>query len=241
MSVHILNNVRMWWGGTKAAKYHNAIAIADATELLDKTTLLDTVRRRMAGLSDVVCSVQGFVPTNDTLIDKFIYDRIGVGYVPFSFTAEGNPAEGSEIYQLRATEEVYIQQLEAQNPHTYELTFYASEGLFKNTLLANRTVTADGNGPAFNAGTPNEGQRCALLVHVTALSGGTLTLTLESDADSSFASPTVVRTLSSATTPTGLSALFKLSGNTDTWWRLAWTLTGGSATFLAGFGFDPRG
>jgi hypothetical protein len=93
--------------------------------------------------------------------------------------------------------------------------------------------TATGTGTGVNLGALLAGQRMLASLHVLSVAGTTpsLTVRVESDADNSWASPTTQATFSAATALGGQSAL--ISGPiTDTWWRVAWTITGTTPSFL---------
>lgn len=93
--------------------------------------------------------------------------------------------------------------------------------------------TATGTGTGLNLGALAAGQRLLASLHVLSVAGTTpsLTVRVESDADNTWASPTTQATFTAATAVGGQSAL--VSGPiTDAWWRVAWTITGTTPSFL---------
>ncbi|MGI5293270.1 hypothetical protein ACQEVF_59535 [Nonomuraea polychroma] len=93
--------------------------------------------------------------------------------------------------------------------------------------------TASGNGTGLNLGALSASQRLFASLHVLSATGTTpsLTVRVESDADDAWASPTTQATFTAATAAGGQSTEV-LGAITDTWWRVAWTITGTSPSFL---------
>ena len=79
------------------------------------------------------------------------------------------------------------------------------------------------------------GQIVAASLHVIAASGTSLDVTVESDSTSGMSSPTTQLTFAQATAIGGqfLSAVGPI---TDDWWRVSWTVVGGSFTFVVAIG-----
>lgn len=93
--------------------------------------------------------------------------------------------------------------------------------------------TASGTGTGLNLGALSASQRLFASLHVLSVAGTTPSLTarVESDSDNTWASPITRATFSAATAVGGQSAM--VSGAvTDTWWRVAWTITGTTPSFL---------
>jgi hypothetical protein len=93
--------------------------------------------------------------------------------------------------------------------------------------------TATGTGTGLNLGALAAGQRLFASLHVLSASGTTPSITarVESDADNTWASPTTRATFTAATAAGGQSAEV-LGAVTDTWWRVAWTISGTTPSFL---------
>lgn len=93
--------------------------------------------------------------------------------------------------------------------------------------------TASGNGTGLNLGALTSAQRLYASLHVLSVSGTTPSITarVESDTDNTWASPTTRATFTAATAVGGQS-LSVAGPVTDTWWRVAWTISGTSPSFL---------
>lgn len=94
--------------------------------------------------------------------------------------------------------------------------------------------TATGNGTAVQLPAVAAGQYLYASAHVLSVSGTstpTLTLTVESDDGSGFASP-VTRISFAAATARGGQIMRAVGPITDTWYRASWTISGTTPSFL---------
>ncbi|MDT0306870.1 hypothetical protein RM780_07820 [Streptomyces sp. DSM 44917] len=95
--------------------------------------------------------------------------------------------------------------------------------------------TADGASTGVELGAVAAGRRLYASLHVLSVAGTSspsITVSVESDDSNTFASATTRLTLDAATAPGGQTARTDGTAITDTWWRLAWTITGTSPSFL---------
>jgi hypothetical protein len=94
--------------------------------------------------------------------------------------------------------------------------------------------TATGTGTGVQLGAVTAGKRLYASLHVLSAAGTTPSITarVESDDSGGFASPTTQLTFTAATARGG--EILRTSGSaiTDTWYRLAWTISGTSPSFL---------
>lgn len=95
--------------------------------------------------------------------------------------------------------------------------------------------TATGVGTGVQLGAVPAGKRLYAALHVLSVAGTaapTITARVESDTTSGFAAPTTRATFTAATARGG--EIIRTSGTaiTDTWWRVAWTITGTTPSFL---------
>lgn len=93
--------------------------------------------------------------------------------------------------------------------------------------------TATGTGTGFQLGAVTTAQRIYCCSHVLSVSGTTpsITVSLQSSVDNTFASPTTRITFAADTALDG-QALSLLGAVTDQWWRAAWTISGTTPSFL---------
>lgn len=93
--------------------------------------------------------------------------------------------------------------------------------------------TATGTGTGINLGALTAGHNLFATLHVLSATGTTPSITarVESDSDNTWATPTTRATFAAATAAGGQSAI--VTGPvTDAWWRVAWTITGTTPSFL---------
>ena len=94
--------------------------------------------------------------------------------------------------------------------------------------------TATGTGTALQVGPVPAGKRLYAALHVLSVAGTTPSLTarVESAPAEAFASPTTRLTFDAATAAGGQALRTDGTAITDTWWRVAWTITGTTPSFL---------
>lgn len=93
--------------------------------------------------------------------------------------------------------------------------------------------TSTGTGTGYQLGAVTSAQRIYCCLHVLSVSGTTpsITVSLQSSVDNTFASPTTRLTFAADTAIDG-QALSLLGAVTDQWWRAAWTISGTTPSFL---------
>jgi hypothetical protein len=95
--------------------------------------------------------------------------------------------------------------------------------------------TSTGSGTAIQVGAVAAGRRLYASLHVLSVAGTsdpTITVTVQSDDDEAFAAPTTRLTFTAATAPGGQILRTDGSAITDDWWRIGWTITGDTPSFL---------
>jgi hypothetical protein len=95
--------------------------------------------------------------------------------------------------------------------------------------------TATGSGTALQLGAVAAGQRLYANAHVLSVAGTatpTITLTVQSDNAVGFPSSTTQLTFAAKTAIGGESLRTNGTAITDDWWRVGWTITGTSPSFL---------
>ncbi|HEY5833591.1 hypothetical protein [Streptomyces sp.] len=95
--------------------------------------------------------------------------------------------------------------------------------------------TASGTGTSLQLGAVPAGKRLYAALHVLSVAGTampTITARVESDDNSGFTSAATQLTFAGATAAGGQILRTTGSALTDTWWRIAWTITGTAPSFL---------
>jgi hypothetical protein len=94
--------------------------------------------------------------------------------------------------------------------------------------------TASGNGTGVQLGAVSASQRMYANLHVLSISGTstpTITVTVQSDTSNAFSAPNTRISFNAATALGGQTGS-ALGAITDTWWRVTWTITGATPSFL---------
>jgi hypothetical protein len=113
------------------------------------------------------------------------------------------------------------------------------EPLVRSTVLhpTSTARTTSGNGTGRLLGAVSATQKMFFGLHVVAISGApTFSVVLESDDNAGFTSPTTRITSANYSASTGAERQSVAGAITDTYWRVKWTVTGGtgpSISFLA--------
>ena len=111
----------------------------------------------------------------------------------------------------------------------------AAGGLTRGIIEFNSSATSSSTTTGSQLGAVSAAQRIVANLHVTTAVGSALDVIVQSDDNSGFTSPTNRITFSQATGIT--SQHLSLAGAvTDDYWRLSYTIAGGSFTFAVALG-----
>jgi hypothetical protein len=231
MPAQVLTNVKLLVDGRDMSGQMNAIGVEYGVDALDATVYGTDTRKNAGGLKTTTMSHQGYWASNE---DQHIFDRVGgkalVTICPDAAT-EGNPAYFNKVIHSTYTLGGAVGEL---LPFSFDAEAAGSlvQGVVLKTL---GSVTAGGNSTGEQIGAVAAGESFYAALHITAISGGTLTVTIQSDDNSGFTSPITQATFTAATVP-GAELEIVAGAITDDYWRAVWTLTGGSATFIVSAG-----
>lgn len=212
-------------------------------ESLDATTLDSTTRKHSGGLKTIGLGYSGFWDNGASSSgpDAAFYNRIGTSNVPVTIAPAGS-SDGARAFIFRSLNTQYSVGGEVGQLMPFTVTAEGDENLVRGVLLANTTAqTADGTGTAIQV-SGSSGRTAYGVFHLIDMSTGaadSITVTIQSDNSSSFASPSTQISFTAATASTAEWATFA-SGTTDDWWRvnitMAGTSAGASASLVVGFG-----
>lgn len=224
----ILTDCKIILGGYNLSGFHNSLNLDYGAEMLDDTVFgTSGTRSNKPGLKTVEMVGNVFWDTDQ---DEVNYNRIGANREVLSLAPEGN-AIGDIAYAVRAVNGTY-------NPLSGEVgALLQSEfnALSANTPLVRGRVLADltsraatGDGDAVELGAVDADQRLYSALHVITAPGTSIVVTVESDNDSGFPSPTtrITHTLFNAI---GAEWMELAGPVTDTYWRSTWTIVDGPA------------
>jgi len=227
----IFRDAAVWMDGHDIAGRINSVALNTGAELQDATVLGDKARRRRAGLRLVTVNVEGFYDADAA--EKSLFDNLGIANVPITIGPVDN-VEGSLCYSFSAVEGEYQIGGQIGEMHRFSMAAESDQDdLIRGTLMKNGIETATGTGTARQLGAVGATQKVYAALHVLAASGTapTLDVTIESDDLVGFASPTTRITFAQANAVGSEWGPPKAGALTDDFWRVAWTIGGGTPSF----------
>ena len=233
MGEHVLSNPKLWLGGYALSGAHRSLAFRFGAEAVDVTAFGDTTRARLAGLKTLSFQHEGFwdADAGAASPDALLFANVALADVLGSFTAEGGD-EGEIAYfaQLLHTEYSHGGPVGEAHPFSVAGESSGQYGLLRGIVGANRTaIAATGQSSGYNHGAVGAAQSLYAGLHVLGAGGTpTLDVTIESDSADTWLSPTTRLTFSQATAIGSQFATPVAGAITDTWWRVTWTVGGGT-------------
>jgi hypothetical protein len=237
MSKTILTNVRCFAVAVDLTGNSNKIELSSEAEEKDATNYgSEGWKEVMGGLASAEISGEGQWEAGDpSKVDDGSWSQLG-GVGPWSISANNSAAVGSLAYFTSALRSTYtlldtVGEI-APWAGTAKGSWPLVRGQFAHPPGTARTATGTGTG--LEVGAVAAGARLYAALHVLSVSGTTPSLTarVESSADNTFAAPTTRLTFAAATAAGGQALRTDGSAITDTWWRVAWTVTGTTPSFM---------
>lgn len=241
MAIHVLTDTRIYLAQFDLSAKHNQIEITQDVEEKDATGFaLNGWKAFLAGLKSARAKGKAFWDADATAgtgLQDVVQSKLGVIDVPFTVIPEGLTA-GNFAATFKAMTAKFARSGQVGELAMGDIEAATSSGvLVQGTLLHTGTAAAGGNGTSRQLGAVSATQRVYAALHVVALSGGTLTVKLQSDNATGFPSSADQATFTALTGP-GSEWKEVAGAITDDWWRVSWTLTGGSATFIVVMGIQ---
>jgi hypothetical protein len=237
MAKFVLLNVRAFTSGADLTGNSNKIEIAAEVEEKDATNFAsEGWKELLGGLAKCEISGEGQWEAGDPgKVDDVSWATLG-GVGPWTVPPVG-AAVGDLAWVVNAMRADYKlgDQVGEVAPWTGKAssTWPLIRGSIGHPPGTARTATGTGTG--LELGAVTAGQRLYAALHVLSVSGTstpTITARVESDADNTFASATTQLTFTAATAAGGQILRTNGSAITDTWFRVAWTISGTSPSFL---------
>ncbi|MET7321333.1 hypothetical protein [Streptomyces sp. NPDC005549] len=237
MGKSVLLNVRAFAVGLDLTSVSNKIELT--TEVEEKPTTnygSDGYTEVAGGLASAEIAGEGQWEAGDPAkVDDVTWAQLG-GVGPWSISANNSAAVGSLAYFTRAMRADYTLLGEVGEVAPWTSTAKSSWPLVRGQFAhpPGTARTATGTGTALQLGAVAARKRVYASLHVLSVAGTTPSLTarVESAADSAFTAPTIRATFAAATEAGGQAVRTDGTAITDTWWRLAWTITGTGPSFL---------
>ena len=233
----ILTNVRTFAVAADLTAASNKVELSTEVEDKDSTNYASQGwKETMGGLASAEISAEGQWEAGDpSKVDDASWTTLG-GVGPWSISANNGAAVGDLAYftsALRADYKVGESVGEiAPWTSTAKSSWPLVRGQFAHPPGTARTATGVGTG--LNLGAVAAGKRLYAALHVLSVAGATPSLTtrVESSVDNTFAAPTTRLTFTAATAAGGQILRTDGTAVADTWWRIAWTISGTTPSFL---------
>lgn len=235
----VLLDARLFVAGADLSGYSNKIEIKETAEVKKTTTWRSGgAEENKAGVHRTEWMAEGNFEAGDPSKPDDAFWTTGRSAAPWSAAPFGDSdlAAGSLMYLNKAVRSDYgflggvgdVAPWSAQATSTWPLV----RGRCAHPSGVARTAT--GNGTAVQLGAVSATQKIYANLHVQSVSGTstpTITVKVQSDDNSGFTTPTD-RLSFAAKTAAGGEALRLDGAITDTYWRVAWTVTGSTPSFL---------
>jgi hypothetical protein len=231
VAILTLDDARIWHAEYNLSGLSNRVEHPISFDVNDVTTFTSSGwRERKAGLAGGQVSVTGFYDAEAA--DAGLFADIGSNV---ALSVAAGSAVGDTAYVGTALEGGYQPGAAVGDVFGFTGDWMTSDKLARGELLSASTETAGGNSAGNQLGALSATQTLVVNLHVVAISGGTLTVTIESDDNAGFTTATTRATFTAATAAT--SEQQTVAGAvTDDYWRAVWTLPTGTATFAVAAG-----
>lgn len=233
MAKTVIKGAKLYVDGYNLSGDHNAVAMDYGAEAKDVTTIGDSTRINLGGLKTFQASHAGLWEGGTDKVDDVLFARMGLSNVVSTLCpttgAEGEPAlfgtmEESSYSPGAAVGEVFA----------FGVQMESASDLWRGTVMHNATRTASGTGTIMQLGPVSSTQKLSAAIHAYGPVTGTaptLDVIIQSAAAVGFASPTQ-RASFFTLGAIGSQMITPVSGPiTDTYWRVNWTIAGGTPSF----------
>lgn len=237
MAKTILTNVRTFAVGVDLTGNSNKIELSAEVESKNSTNYASNGWGEvLGGLASAEVSGEGQWEAGDpSKVDDASWSQLG-GTGPWSISANNAATVGDLAYLTNAMRADYelgeaVGEV-APWTSTAKSSWPVARGQFAHPPGTARTAT--GTGTALELGAVTAGKRLYAALHVLSVSGTTPSITarVESDDNSGFSSATTRLTFDAATAVGGQILRTDGTAITDTWWRIAWTISGTTPSFM---------
>ncbi|NUP45346.1 MAG: hypothetical protein HOY76_52050 [Streptomyces sp.] len=238
MSKSVLTNVRCFAVGVDLTGNSNKIELSSELDAKDATNYgSQGYKEVVGGIASAELAGEGQWEAGDlTKVDDASWAQLG-GVGPWSVSANSAANVGDLAYLMSALRSDYKLLGEVGELAPWSSTAKSAWPLVRGQFAhpPGTARTATGTGTGLNLGAVAAGKRMYASLHVLSVAGtGTPTITarVESSVDNTFASPTTRLTFTAATAVGGQILRTDGTAITDTWWRVAWTISGTTPSFL---------
>lgn len=235
MAAYVLTDTTTLVGGYNLSGSSNSLELSVEAEQLTATHFRSNGSNEyVGGLKDIEASLKGYWEAGASKPDELLFSNLAVIDVPVTFAQTS--ADGSVAYGFKSLQGDYSQFGDVGELAPFEASLWGRTSVLAkgNIIHSVETArTASGTGTGVQLGTVASGKRLVALLHVTAASGTTpsLTVTLQRDDNAGFTSPVTAHTFA-AKSAVGYEAAEVLGPITpDDRYRITWAISGTSPSF----------
>lgn len=232
MSTIVFRDATIWLAEFDVSGDHREMSLELAADEKDETAFGDSTHIRASGTLKVVTfGASGFWEGGDGNIDDTLFDNIGAANKMLTCSADGG-SDGETAYSFLSQLGEYVPGTEVGEVLPFTLSAGTMSNCVQGTILHPKTSrTSSSTGTARNLGAVGATQSLYAGLHVFSASG-TLDVTIESDAADDFSGGETTRvTFAQATAATSEWATPVSGPITDTWFRINYTIGGGTPDF----------
>jgi hypothetical protein len=233
----ILTNVRCFAAGVDLTANSNKVELSSEVETKESTNYASQgYKEVMGGIASAEISAEGqWEALDSTKVDDASWAQFG-GVGPWSISANNGAAVADLAYFTSALRADYklgdaVGEV-APWTSTAKSSWPLVRGQFAHPPGTARTATGTGTG--LNVGAVAVNKRLYAALHVLSVAGTTPSITarVESSVDNTFGAPTTRLTFTAANAVGGQILRTAGTAITDPWWRIAWTISGTTPSFL---------
>ena len=239
MAPFILKKANIYNGAYDHSGEVNSVNLSLAVDMKDLTALSSSTKANTPGLKDVDLTVNGLYDPADTSNEALLMYNIGQAGNPISVYPQGATL-GNMGYAFNGIESKFSPSFRIGEVAAFSMSAKgAGTALSVTSLNTPVATTGTANGTGYQAGVVLAGELLYSALHVIAWAGtGTPTLTVYLQSSSTQGGSYTTRITHTAFTNIGSEIKSTAGPFTDTWWRVAWVISGTnpSFTFVAGVG-----
>lgn len=239
MSKFVLLNSRIFAGAVDLTSNSNKVELMEDREDKDTTSFGSAGWKEvLAGLASTSLNASGQWEAGDTTkVDDDQFANLGTvgGWSVIPAAASASVAAGDLAWLVKALRCKYVIGDQVGNVAPWSGENKGTSPLVRGAVLhpPGTARTATGSGTAVQLGAVAAGKSLYAALHVYSVSGTTpsITVKVQSDDNSGMSSPTDRITFTAATAVGGQYS--SVAGAiTDDWWRVTWTISGTTPSFL---------
>jgi hypothetical protein len=241
MAIYVTKGTRVLINALDLTDHVTGVSVDTSNDAVDATTMTNSTRVYASGLKDAKFNITGYDDYAATSIDEYLNLVNGnTNDVIISILPTGDDA-GKLGYSGQFDTVKYEKGMSIGEMAKFTIDAQNSgECLVRVTSLeGRRAISGAGNGTGLQVGAVTATQKAYSSLHVYPGTFTSLVVTVGHATTQGGAYTTKI-THTTTSSATGFSELKNYAGSsgavTDTWWRVAWTLGSGNATFSVFFG-----